>query len=991
MQIDCPRCRRVLEYSGDRPSFCAYCGVPLAEERRSAGSPPSTLASETTQEEIGPDPDPDRTAALPFPGLLETIQYVPTHSTTALADEVAERVAGFRLIRKLGAGGMGTVFEAEDELQGQRVAIKLISREHVTSEEAVERFRQEGRLASAVTHPRCVFVLAVDEFHGRPYIVMELMPGTTLQTLVENQGPLPPAMAINKIFDVIEGLQEFHKLGLIHRDVKPSNCFLEKDGRVKIGDFGLSKALAGGIDLTQTGTFLGTPLYASPEQIKRDEVDERTDVYSVAATLYYLLCGRPPVQAKDAAEALARIASEPAPPLRADRPDLPRALESIILRGLERDPARRWRSLQEFHDALAPFVPERLSIAGIGLRVGAYVIDVCLAYLVSWAIFGLVILYYDLHLMDTLHFYEHYNSVLGWVERTLWFSYFALLESMVGASLGKWVVGLRVTRTDRGGPPGIGRGLPRALVFYALTELPADLMDEFAPLPQGPRMLLRLWIYERVIRGLGILALISTMRQKTGFRGPHEWLSRTRVVQVIGRRRFRPTRRLMRMADSGIASDPETPAPEKLKRIGPYLVRGAVRWEADRKVLVGQDSTLERPVWIVLRNPPAPPPSQARRSLNRRTRPRWIGGGDEPEGRWDAFTAPVGVPLYELVTPDGLPWRDALPLLRELTEELQTAIAEGTLPCRLSPEQVWVQTEGNVQLVDGLEAEGLHSAAEGTPDSAAVAPTVPPAASVSNSSMSDRDERRALDFLGATARLALEGRRSPGSRAILDRATKLVSAIRAPDSPAPLTSPGEQTYRIRAAVPEHAATILERLVGFGSPYSSLAALHRDLEISANRPAEVNLVRRGIHLAVQGFLLLPGLALMLLLATGIIPPRVYPWDLETVGAVPLCWILWAMLTQGGLSFPLTGIVIVRNDGRRASSLACGLRALLAWAPFTLLLLASRYLQETSPTSVGLYLGLLIAASVVLVLNVALSLLFPARCLHDRIARTVLVPA
>ena len=152
---------------------------------------------------------------------------------------------------------------------------------------------------------------------------------------MEKAGPLDPAGAIVRIFDVIEGLQEFHKPGLIHRDVKPSNCFLEKEGRVKIGDFGLSKALDGGADLTRSGTFIGTLLYASPEQIKRDLVDERTDVYSVAATLYYLLTGHPPVQAKDAADALARIASEPAPPLRGFRTDLPRSLEAVIHRGLD--------------------------------------------------------------------------------------------------------------------------------------------------------------------------------------------------------------------------------------------------------------------------------------------------------------------------------------------------------------------------------------------------------------------------------------------------------------------------------------------------------------------------------------------------------------------------------------------------------------------------------------------------------------------------------
>src|SRR5262249_18062046 len=174
-------------------------------------------------------------------------------------------------------------------------------RRFVASNEAVERFRQEGRLASMIAHPRCVFVLAADEEAGRPYIVMELMPGSTIRDLVDQQGPLPVEQAVTKILDVIEGLQAAHRLGVIHRDVKPSNCFLEAEGRIKIGDFGLAKSLLKDAHLTRTGKFLGTPLFASPEQIRGEHVDQQTDVYSVAATLYYVLTGRAPFQGGDAA------------------------------------------------------------------------------------------------------------------------------------------------------------------------------------------------------------------------------------------------------------------------------------------------------------------------------------------------------------------------------------------------------------------------------------------------------------------------------------------------------------------------------------------------------------------------------------------------------------------------------------------------------------------------------------------------------------------
>ena len=199
MTESCSRCARSIEFSGESPSFCMYCGHPLSV---------LTLLSDLTvdfQKEDDTFADP-----------------VSTRNHLAIPDSVA----GFRLIRKLGEGGMGSVHEAEDTATGRRVALKLISPNLLGSEVAVERFLQEGRLASAIAHPRCVFVLGADEEHGRPYIVMELMPGSTLKDLVTRDGPLSPEKAVAKILDVIDGLREAHRLGVLHRDVKPSNCFL---------------------------------------------------------------------------------------------------------------------------------------------------------------------------------------------------------------------------------------------------------------------------------------------------------------------------------------------------------------------------------------------------------------------------------------------------------------------------------------------------------------------------------------------------------------------------------------------------------------------------------------------------------------------------------------------------------------------------------------------------------------------------------------------
>src|SRR5262249_33879919 len=249
-------------------------------------------------------------------------------------------VGGYRLIRSLGSGGMGTVYEAEDSASGRRVALKIISKEYAASLESVERFRQEGRLARPISPPRCVFVLAAGDDAGRPYIAMELMPGRTLNDLVREQGPLSVEQALVKILDVIEGLQEAHRLGLVHRDVKPSNCFLEADSRVKVGDFGLSKSLAGDSHLTKTGTFLGTPLFSAPEQIRLEKVDQQADVYSVAATLYFLLTGQAPFQTGDAMATMARIVADEPPSMRMVRPELPAALGRVVLCAVGRDRRR---------------------------------------------------------------------------------------------------------------------------------------------------------------------------------------------------------------------------------------------------------------------------------------------------------------------------------------------------------------------------------------------------------------------------------------------------------------------------------------------------------------------------------------------------------------------------------------------------------------------------------------------------------------------------
>ena len=176
-----------------------------------------------------------------------------------------QTVGGIRLGRLLGAGGMGRVYEGLDAAN-QPVAVKLLAPAWASSAESIARFRKEGALASVINHPRCVFIRSADTDDGVPYIVMELMPGDTLKDLVARRGAIPFREAVQLILDVAEGLEEAHSRGMIHRDVKPANCYMEASGRVKIGDFGLARSVVEGSDLTVTGGFVGTPCMHRPNR-----------------------------------------------------------------------------------------------------------------------------------------------------------------------------------------------------------------------------------------------------------------------------------------------------------------------------------------------------------------------------------------------------------------------------------------------------------------------------------------------------------------------------------------------------------------------------------------------------------------------------------------------------------------------------------------------------------------------------------------------------
>jgi hypothetical protein len=791
-------------------------------------------------------------------------------------------------------------------------------------------------------------------------------------------------------------------------------------------------------------------LFASPEQIRGEPLDYASDVYSVCATLYYLLCGEAPYQHESVTAALAKAISEPPPPICDRQPAVPKSLERIVFKGLERDRDRRWQSLADLREALVEVLPARQTPARPRALAGAFLVD------------GLVLVLITVVPLEIL------RSALGWrhvavagftIDPVAWalgIAYFATLEGLLGRTIGKTLLGLRVSRVGENGPPGLWRGWVRAFVFdcvWLVVLFAAPVVSRLVSRGAGAVVFL-----------LGAVALLVQLRRTSGgYRGLHDFASGCHVTQ----RPF-PARKLRLLStrpnplDSVERAEEGDPLPET---IGGFAVRGRL-WvdSTGEQVWVAEDRVLGRRILVWLRpDAVGPIPQAPTGDLVRPTRLRRLGHGRiawaEGEFDWAAFAAPVGVPLAHTVRPDRpLPWADARILLEQLVDELQAAEIDGSTPANLDLSQVWVEPTGRLQLLD-VPVRGGRAGEE-------------PAATEGN---------RAFALVRRVAVLALEGRGR-----VLD-----------------LREPG-----IRSPVPPHAAPILKKLC---SPrgYGTLADLHRDLLDSHAHPPEVTTSLRTAQLGIQAGFLSFGLFLMFAAAgivgilmvklaevragfaehtleslrdpqrrerlRALIPEaseaidnpattervaelleekrrearmrrdalpgpyrlaleefdksfdmrpgrdtfnhaatreiltwgsplpasrraaRASPWEQEA-GPVwgillffPLMWILSAALLRGGVSMMLTGIALVRGDGRKAARWQCAVRAAAVWLPVTLLLFASVWLQVYRPEWAYLYVSLWLLALALLPVYVVVALRYPSRPPQDRIAGTFLVPA
>src|SRR4051812_4994294 len=249
------------------------------------------------------------------------------------------------IVRKLGAGGMADVYLAEDQELGRRIAIKILNDRHANDEQFIERFRREAKNAAALNHPNIVSIYDRGEAEHTYYIAMEFLDGRTLKELVVGRGPAPVKVAVEYARQILSALRFAHRHGIVHRDIKPHNVLVDREGRVKVTDFGIARA--GTSQMTEAGSIVGTAQYLSPEQARGTEVDQRSDLYSLGVVLYELLTGQTPFDGDTPVEiAMKHLSAAPRPPSQI-RHDVPHDLDTVVTRALAKDPAARYQSADE--------------------------------------------------------------------------------------------------------------------------------------------------------------------------------------------------------------------------------------------------------------------------------------------------------------------------------------------------------------------------------------------------------------------------------------------------------------------------------------------------------------------------------------------------------------------------------------------------------------------------------------------------------------------
>src|ERR1700761_8165161 len=286
---------------------------------------------------------------------------------------IGTQISQYRLLEKLGEGGMGIVYKAMDTMLDRTVAIKLISTERGASDEILQRFKSEAKVQATLSHPNVATLYSYLVWEGRAVMVMEYIEGETLQQMIARRGPIPSDVAVPLFRQALLGVGAAHRRGIVHRDIKPANIMVNGEGTVKVMDFGIAKVL--GVEgKTRTNLRMGTAWYMAPEQVLNRPVDARTDIYALGVTLYEILSGQVPFRADSEYEVLSsHVPRTPELPTE-HYPHIPPACVAAVMRALAKEPGQRFASTDEFSAALehsAPATPVTASAATVSAASAA--------------------------------------------------------------------------------------------------------------------------------------------------------------------------------------------------------------------------------------------------------------------------------------------------------------------------------------------------------------------------------------------------------------------------------------------------------------------------------------------------------------------------------------------------------------------------------------------------------------------------------------------
>lgn len=340
MSRRCTRCQTV--YEGDT-RFCPRDGSPLVEVMSPSSTSSGRAASETSRTLV-------RAA-------VKRKEGPSVDQAATLKDEVID--GRYKVMNRLGEGGMAYVYEARELNTGKHVAVKVLTSKLVADDTAMQRLRREAGLAMRLNHPNVCSILRLGETEtGLIYLVMPYLKGELLSDLEGRIGPMPVERAMPLVIQMCEGLHHAHGLDIVHRDLKPENVMIVTDDGedcAVVMDFGLAKDRGASSlkKLTATGIVLGTPEFMSPEQVRGLDLDERSDVYALGIVAFEMLTGKLPFEGRSAQEMMIARLRGKATPIRQHRPELSPKLEKVLMKAMESSPDKRYASTKEFGTALA--------------------------------------------------------------------------------------------------------------------------------------------------------------------------------------------------------------------------------------------------------------------------------------------------------------------------------------------------------------------------------------------------------------------------------------------------------------------------------------------------------------------------------------------------------------------------------------------------------------------------------------------------------------